>query len=251
MRSAIYEGTLVHRRTAPKHHFSMRLALPLLDATEVDDVVARHPLWSSERPNVVCHRESDHATPDAVRDRIEQATGRRPGPVATLGHVRTWGWLFDPIALHLCFDGEGDDVVAAVASVTNTPWKEKHDYVLGPPGRHEVDKALHVSPFFGMEQRYVITYSAPGEVMNLDVDVYEDDRRVFGAGLRLRRREIDREALGRLIWRYPLLTMRVSAAIHTQAVHLWRKGARVHRHPGGGAAGAGSFDRAIGAHSRP
>lgn len=220
MRSAIYEGTLVHHRFEPEHRFSVRLAMPLLDVDEVDDVVAMHPLWSREGPNAVSWRRRDHL--DVA------GTG---GPVAVLAHVRTWGWLFNPIALHYRFDAEGREVESAVAAVTNTPWKERHEYGLGPPGRHEVDKALHVSPFFGTDQRYTITYDAPGPELRLSIAVAEGERRVFGAALHLRRREISRAALGRVLWRYPMLTMRVSAGIHTNALRLWRKGATYHDHP--------------------
>ena len=244
MRSAIYEGTLVHHRPEPHHRFSMRLALPLLDHAEIDEVVAQHPLWARDRRNVVSHRQADHLSPAAVGDAVEAATGRRPtGPTATLAHLRTWGWLFNPIALHCCYDAD-DQVVAAVASVTNTPWKEQHAYVLGPPGRHEIAKALHVSPFLGMDQHYAITYTAPRDELALAVEVTEHGRYVFGASLELRRREIDRATLARVVWRYPMLTMRVSTGIHAHALRLWRKGASVHRHPkGGGEADARTADR--------
>ena len=233
MRSAIYEGTLVHRRFEPDHRFRMRVAMPLLDLDELDEVIAQHPLWSRERANAVSWRARDHV-----------AVAGNEGPVAVLAHVRTWGWLFNPIALHYCFDPDGRDVVRAVAAVTNTPWKEQHAYELGPPGRHEVDKALHVSPFFGMEQRYAITYDAPGPDLRLSIDVTERDRRTFGAALHLHRREISRAALGRVLWRYPMLTMRVSAGIHANALRLWRKGATFHRHPmRGGEHRADTHDR--------
>ncbi|MGD9797394.1 MAG: DUF1365 domain-containing protein [Acidimicrobiia bacterium] len=220
MRSAIYEGTLVHRRFEPDHRFHERLAMPLLDPDEVDEDMALHPLWSRERPNVVSWRHRDHPE-------IPWSGGR----VAVLAHVRTWGWLFNPIALHYCYGADGRDVEQAVAVVTNTPWKERHEYVLGPPGRHEVDKALHVSPFFGMDQRYTITYDPPGEQLRLAIDATEGDRRVFSAALRLQRHEISRAALGRVLWRHPMLTARVSAGIHTHALRLWRKGATFHPHP--------------------
>lgn len=237
MRSAIYEGVLTHERAEPSHRFRMRLALPLLDASEVDRVVAHHPLWSRERVNVVSHRRRDHfgdpslPLDTSVRDVVETETGRRPdGPVLTLGHVRTWGWLFNPLAVHFCANAAGD-VDAAVLAVTNTPWKERHAYVLDGPGHHEVDKAMHVSPFMGMDQRYRISYTPPGERLRVAIDVHEGEPRVFRAVLDLRRHDIDRAALARVVWRYPLLTMRVSAAIHHHALRLWRKGATYHPNP--------------------
>jgi hypothetical protein len=94
-----------------------------------------------------------------------------------------------------------------------------------------VDKAMHVSPFFGMDQSYRIAYDAPSAALHLSISAHEGDAQVFAAALRLHRRPVSRRTLGRLLWRYPLLTMRVSAAIHTHALRLWRKGATFHTHP--------------------
>jgi DUF1365 family protein len=237
VRSAIYEGALMHRRREPAHGFRWRIAMPLLDLAEIDQVVARHPLWSRERPNAVSFRRDDfHPWPGtldaAIRDLVEGEVGTRPsGPIAMLAHVRTWGWLFNPIALYYCYDPTGTLVEHGVADVTNTPWKERRSYVLGPPGAHVVDKAMHVSPFFPMDQSYRIAYGAPAEGLHLSISVREGAVQVFSAGLRLRRHPVSRRTLGRLLWRYPLLTMRVSAGIHTHALRLWRKGATFHPHP--------------------
>ena len=175
MRSAIYEGVLVHRRREPDHGFRRRIAMPLLDLAEIDEVVDQHPLWSRERTNAVSFRREDFlagpGTLDAaVRDLVEREVGTRPGgPIAVLAHVRTWGWLFNPIAVYYCYDPTGTRVEHAVADVTSTPWKERHAYVLGPPGVHVVDKAMHVSPFFGMDQSYRIAYDAPSAALHLSI----------------------------------------------------------------------------------
>jgi DUF1365 family protein len=228
---------LVHHRRQPAHGFRRAIAMPLLDLAEIDEVVAQHPLWSRERINAVSFRRADFAPGpgpiDAtIRDLVEREVGRRPsGPIAMLAHVRTWGWLFNPIAVYYCYDPTGTRVEHAVADVTSTPWKERHAYVLGAPGVHVVDKAMHVSPFFGMDQSYRITYGPPSADLDLSIAVTEGDAQVFTAGLGLHRRPMSRAALGRLLWRHPLLTMRVSAAIHTHALRLWRKGATFHAHP--------------------
>jgi DUF1365 family protein len=82
-----------------------------------------------------------------------------------------------------------------------------------------------------MDQCYRIAYDAPSAALHLSISVHEGDAQVFDAALRLHVRPVSRRTLGRLLWRYPLLTMRVSAAIHTQALRLWRKGATFHAHP--------------------
>lgn len=239
MKSAIYEGTVVHRRRTPlDHRFSYRIALPLVDLDEIDRLVGLHPLWSVERRNVVSFWRHDYlpgrpgALGDAVRDLAEERLGRRPqGSVAMLAHPRTWGWLFNPIALYYCFDEEGLRVEALVAEVTNTPWHERHLYVVGEPGRHRFPKELHVSPFFDMDMDYELAYTEPGDRLGLSIRTMRGNETLFEAGLRLERGGADRQALGRLIWAYPFGTLRVSGAIYRQALALWWAGAPIVPHP--------------------
>lgn len=239
LRSALYEGTVHHaRHEGVRHAFTYRVALLLLDLDEIDEVMALHPLYSAERANVVSFRRRDHlgdpSTPlaDAVRDAAGAALGARPeGRVAVLGHLRTWGYLFNPITLYYCYDPAGA-VQALVGEVRNTPWHERHTYVVGPPGEHRLSKALHVSPFFSMDHTYVLAYEPPGDRLVVDLGNDRDGRRVFQATLRLRRRPLTRSSLTRCLTAYPLATMHVSAAIYRQAFALWRAGAPFVPHPG-------------------
>jgi DUF1365 family protein len=108
LRSAIYEGTVVHHRFQPvDHRFSYRITMTFIDLAEVEEVCGRHPLWSEERSNAVSFRRRDYlgdpAVPldTAVRDLVEQRCGTRPdGPIALLTQVRTWGWLFNTISIY-------------------------------------------------------------------------------------------------------------------------------------------------------
>ena len=127
--------------------------------------------------------------PCASRWRIVSAPGSS-GPVAMLAHPRTWGWLFNPVTLYYCFDPTGTGVEALVAEVTNTPWHERHAYVVGGPGTHHFDKALHVSPFFGMDLHYELSYRAPGQHLPLRISTVRD------GSYRLRRRPAPRSKRG-------------------------------------------------------
>ena len=94
-----------------------------------------------------------------------------------------------------------------------------------------VRKELHVSPFLSMDQRYRITASVPGESVAIRIESHTDDGLVLEAGLTATRQSITRHALGRLLWRHPMLTARVSARIYTEAARLALKGTPIHRHP--------------------
>ena len=244
LRSGIYEGTVVHHRFEPvDHRFSYRITMTLLDLAEVSAVCAGHPLWSNERTNAVSFRRRDYlgdpATPldQAVRDLVEARTGRRPaGPVALLTQVRTWGWLFNPISIYYCFAPDGEEVEATVVEVTNTPWHERTAYVLAGTGTHLVAKQLHVSPFLPMDLSHRFIVGAPGERLVLGVDDLRDGAPVFSASMVLKRRPADRRSLGRVLWRYPMMTMRVSWGIYRQALALRHKGVPVYTHPAPAAA---------------
>ncbi len=108
--SALYEGRVRHRRLAPvEHGFETRVSMVLLDLSEIDDVVAAMPLWSSSRPAPVEFRRRDYLDgtdrplADALGDLVEARLGRRPsGPSMMLTQLRSWGWLFNPITIYWC-----------------------------------------------------------------------------------------------------------------------------------------------------
>ncbi len=239
MRSAIYEGTVRHdRRADPAGTFTRRLALPYLDLAEVRDVVAMHPLWSQERPNLVSVRRRDFLPEEpgpldaAVRRLVAQGTGRAvTGPVALLGQVRTLGWLFNPLSLYFAFDADGG-LDAVAAEVTNTPWHERHVYVLDPSHPADVDKAMHVSPFQPMARTYRFTVSEPGERLHVRVQSRREDAATFTATMDLTRRAITRRDLGRYAFRHAFQTVGVSAGIYRRAAALRLRRAPVYPHPG-------------------
>jgi DUF1365 family protein len=245
--SAIYEGVVAHRRRTPvAHAFRYRIFLMYLDLAELPQLFDEHPLWSARRPALARFRRSDYlgdpSVPlgDAVRDLVEQRLGTRPaGPVRMLAHLRYFGHCFNPVAFYWCFSPDGARVEAVVAEVTSTPWGERHAYVAaGAPdaGREHVlssrhAKALHVSPFMAMEMEYGWRIATPGEQLRVEIESRQDGALVFDAQLALRRREITRTALTRVLVRHPAMTLHVLAAIYGQALRLRLKGARWHARP--------------------
>jgi DUF1365 family protein len=241
LHSAIYEGTVRHRRFGPgtHHEFSFECAMPLIDLDEVHRVADLHPLWSSRNAAPSWFRRADFMGPhdvaldECVRDAVEQHRGERPvGRIALLANLRTWGWIFNPISLYFCSSEDGTRVESLVADVENTPWHERQTYVVGPPGPvHRFPKLMHVSPFLPMAADYQLRYSAPSERLNVRLDVVRGEDRLLSATMSLRRQTMDRRGLGRILWKHPMLTHRVSAGIYSQAARLRLKGAPFFRHP--------------------
>ncbi|MBP8912193.1 MAG: DUF1365 domain-containing protein, partial [Phycisphaerae bacterium] len=138
MHSAIYEGTVRHRRFAPvRNEFVYRLFMMYLDLGELDEVFRGHWLWSTRRLNLACLRRKDHlgdptiSIDEAVRLLVAERTGVRPnGPIRLLTHLRYFGHCFNPVSFFYCYDSNDQRVETIVAEITNTPWHERHCYVL-------------------------------------------------------------------------------------------------------------------------
>jgi DUF1365 family protein len=176
----------------------------------------------------------------AVRELAERRTGMRlEGPIRLLTNLRQFGYYFSPLNLFYCFDREDTRVEAVVAEVTNTPWLQRHCYVLwegnrtGPPGRLEFrhPKTFHVSPFLDMDFEYRWRLSLPGKRLKVYLADYRGDDRVFDAGLVLGRRPLTRLEMLRSVLRHPLMCARIVLGIHCQALRLWRKGCPFYAHP--------------------
>ncbi len=246
MHSALFSGQLRHRRLRPvPHTFSYRLFMLYLDLDELDTVFAGRWLWSTRRRALARFRRDDHlGEPDrplaeCVRDRVAGETGFRPGgPIRLLTHPRYWGYGFNPVSFYYCWDAADERVEAIVAEVNNTPWGERHCYVLrdggGAPGRQQrfaPAKRMHVSPFMPMDMDYDWRFGAPGERLAVYMANHRDGEKVFDATLDLQRKEISGASLAHALATHPFMTGKVIAAIHWQALKLWLKGAPVYDHP--------------------
>jgi uncharacterized protein len=222
--SALYDGTVRHRRFAVRRHeLRHRITMAYVDLDELPRLLGGRLL--ARRPGLVRFRRRDYlgdpATPlaDAVRALVAERTGAAPdGPIRLLTHLSTLGRCFNPVSFYYCFD-RADELRAVVAEVTNTPWGERHAYVLTGAGRvlrGEHEKAMRVSPFMAMDQRYAVSLGRPGDTLSVHIESTEAGARAFDATLNLRRRPF-RATLGAL---------RVLPLIYGHAVVLRAKGVR-------------------------
>jgi DUF1365 family protein len=248
MHSALFRGWLSHRRHQPKRHaFRYGLFMAWLDLAELDEVVRGRWFLSTRRPALVRFDRRDHfgdpALPldESVRRLVAEHTGTRPeGPIRLLTHLRWFGYVFNPVSFFYCFDAGGTQVETIVAEVNNTPWGERHCYVLHRPdsdGRWlqaRSAKAMHVSPFQPMALDYLWRFGAPGDELAVAMALVprDGDRTpVFHAHLALHRVPIAGRSLAWTLVRFPFMTAQVMAGIHWQALRLWLKRVPVHDHP--------------------
>jgi len=244
MTAAVYEGWVRHRRLRPREHqFQYRVFMLYLRLDQLEDAFKGSWTWSARRPALAWMRREDFlgdpAVPldQAVRDLVEKRTGRRPaGPVYMLANLRYFGFIMNPICCYYCFDESGQRLEHLVAEVNNTPWNERHSYVLAAPGdggwlRTRFAKEFHVSPFNPMDMVYHWHSNEPGEKLCLHMANTADGERVFDATLSLQRRALNPASLRATLWRYPVMTAKVCAAIYWQALRLWFKGIPFYSHP--------------------
>lgn len=247
----IYTGWLRHRRFAPKpHRFEYPLAMVQLDVEALDSAFAKSRWWSLERWNLIAFRRKDYLDypgedlADAVRNCVEEATGQRPdGRIQIFTQPRFWGFIFNPVSFYWCHDRDGE-LQSIVAEITNTPWGERHRYVL-PTGdstangrnkwRFDFAKNFHVSPFMPMDLDYRWHF-ALGERRNvIHMTLFREEERCFDATFVAEPRALTPAAMRWLPLRYPAQCLRMLIAIYWQALRLWLKGIPFYSHPKSGA----------------
>ncbi len=247
--SCLYEGSVRHRRTgAVRDEFRYPMFMAYIDLDELPELFDGRLLWSARRPAVAWFRRADYLGDplvplrDAVCELVLERTGiALEGPIRLLTHLRYVGHCFNPVSFYYCYDAVGERVRAVVAHVTNTPWGERHAYVLpveqaadhGTTSvmRGSFEKRLHVSPLMGMDHTYDWRLGEPGERLSVHIESTRAGERVFDATLSLRRREMSARQMARVLRRYPLLTLRLTARIYTHALRLKLRGATYHPHP--------------------
>jgi DUF1365 family protein len=224
----------------PDNEFRHRVAMAYIDLEELPTLLGGRLVES--RPGLVRFRRSDYhgdaSAPlqEAVRDTVRKSTGHRPeGPIRLLTNLRSFGHCFNPVSFYYCFDASGERLEAVLAEVTNTPWGERHSYVISD-GVGSFEKALHVSPFMGMDHTYVCRSAPPGAQLSVSIESSREGEKAFEASLVLQRRPLTPASLRSVSVSYPFATLRNLVLIYAHAIALKLAGAKVFAHPGRSAA---------------
>ena len=241
----IYSGTIRHRRFSPfNHFFTYPIFLAYFDIANVESMLKKSWIWNTNKPSIISfhrrdyHGDCEQTLDTAVRYTIKEKTGKDlKGPIRILTHLRYFGYCFNPVSFYYCFNEYDNDVELIMAEVTNTPWNERHAYMISDRLIGEnffisnMKKEFHVSPFWGMDHNYEWIFSHPGKNLLVNMKNYKNGEKVFDATLSMHRDEMNIKNLMGKTLRFPFITAHVVWRIHWNAAKLWLKGARFYTHP--------------------
>ena len=242
---SIYRGPVMHARMKPvTHRFTYDVFSTLIDLDRLDEVHRLSPILSIGRFNLLSFSPKDHGPRDgsdlrAYMNRILADAGMdlSGGRVFLLCYPRVLGFTFNPLSVYYCYDESGE-LAALVYEVRNT-FGEAHTYVAPiMPGeahaggvRQERNKIFYVSPFLDMSMRYHFRLQPPGETLKLRILETDAQGPILAATFNGRREEATTAALLANFLRIPLLTFKIVAAIHWEAMRLYLKGLRIRTRP--------------------
>jgi DUF1365 family protein len=235
--SALYEGWVMHRRLRPRHHrFKYRVFAMLLDLDELPRLDKGLKLFAWNRRGFFSFHDHDHGDRRDLKtwldDLLAGAGITADGGRQVLCYPRILGYVFNPLSVWFCRDAAGA-LKAIIYEVHNT-YDERHAYVLPVEDealvRHGCAKAFYVSPFLTPDCRYNFRIRPPGDNVSVAINEDEAGRPILNASFAGDRRPLTDRTLLRMLFAYPLMTLKVVVAIHFEAVRLMAKGIRRHPH---------------------
>jgi DUF1365 family protein len=232
----------MHARLRPRaHRFAYRVFSILIDLDRLVEADRASPLFSVDRFNLLSFHQKDHGPGDGscVRNHVHgllRSAGCSVdgGRVLLFCYPRVLGTVFNPLSVYFAFDPQGRPA-GIVYEVRNT-FGERHSYAVPLRGEtgpfsHRCAKAFHVSPFLGMDHRYLFRTSLPEDRFRLSIQVEDAAGPVLCTAVSARRRPLTTREILAAFGRVPLLAATVIGGIHWEALRLWLKGQPVHPHP--------------------
>lgn len=237
--NGLYTGEVVHKRFAPvRHELRYRVFNIFIDVDRIAEAASALWLFSYNRPGLISLRDRDHGPGDGTPIREHAFAlmrsadgGEHVTRVCMFCYPRVLGYVFNPLTVYYGFDAQ-DHLRMMIYEVNNT-FGGRHSYVVpvSETLAQHADKHFFVSPFNKVEGRYSFHFTAPGERIALGIALSVEGKAVLKAYVSGKRHRLDDAQLLRSFIRMPLLTFKVIAGIHVEALRLWWKGLKLNRRP--------------------
>jgi uncharacterized protein len=242
LQSALYVGSVIHRRLAPRRHeFRYRVFWLLIDLDELPALAATLRFFSRNRFNFFSLYDADHGdgSTTPLRIQVERllADARidiSGGAIRLLCMPRTLGYSFNPISIYFCHRADG--TMAALLYEVHNTFGDRHSYLIPVEAQsgllvQRASKVLHVSPFMDMDMRYDFRVARPGARVAISIGARDASGPVLATCLAGARKPLADRTLMQMFLTLPAITLKVIAAIHWEALRLWLKGLRLHHRP--------------------
>ena len=243
--SCVYSGRVMHRRLIPfGHHFVYRIFSLYLDLDELPRLNEKLRLFGHNRGRLFSFWDKDHGARDGgpLRPWLEEQLTRagidlEGGAVRLLCFPRILGYVFNPLTVWFCHHRDGR-LMAILYEVSNT-FGEQHCYLIPTPADWQEGQALHqscekgfyVSPFIPISGHYRFRVKQPDQRLSLGIRLVMPEGEQLVAIQNGDKGTLDDRSLLTLFFSYPLMTVKVMAGIHWEALKLWRKGATFFKRP--------------------
>ncbi len=256
-KSGIYQGSVRHRRFSPvDHKFSYNLYMLAIDLDETDDVYKQSWVLGQRWFNPLRIKQGDHfkstdAFKQNVLNKVNALQNVCPLDLSTrvvmVTQARCFGLYFSPINFYFCYpkNNNGDEICRyMLAEVSNTPWNQKHYYLIDLDTSQRSDglinkKVFHVSPFMQMDMEYRWKITPPNNNLLVHIENWPlqntlqtgQIEKVFDATVALKKVPMTHKHLIKLIMTTPVMTAKIFAGIYWQALKLFIKKVPFIGHP--------------------
>lgn len=242
LHSAIYCGEVMHQRLKPaEHRFVYKVSSWLLDLDELEALDTLR-FFSVNRFNLFSFHTKDHGdgSTTPLKEQVnallrDNNIDLGAGAIRILCYPRILGYVFNPLSVFYCYN-EDKELAAILYEVSNT-FNQRYSYLIpvekasGNVIQQACSKHFYVSPFIPMETHYQFRMTPPNDSVAVLIHQTDPEGAILNATFTGQRIEITEKTITQTFWRHPLMTMKVIAGIHWEALQLWRKGMRIQPRP--------------------